>query len=119
MGVQISRVAGGKVAKNGISASGWVALSGSVIFCTVGIFYFFAGYVIRVTMQHRTYISETLCHQIKNGANFKKCKIFAKFAHIWRAVIPEILISTNVSVYQILGGYVPCEQHYGLSLIHI
>ena len=111
MGVQILRVAGDKISKNGVLACGWVALSRSVIFCAVGIFNFFAGCVIRDTWQHRTYICETLCHQIKNGANFKKCNFFAKFAHIWRAVIPEILIRRNVSVHQIVGGYVPCEQH--------
>jgi len=70
VGVHILRVAGDKVSKNGILACGWVALSRSVIFCAVGIFNFFAGYVIRDTWQHRTYISETLCHQIKKWREF-------------------------------------------------
>jgi len=70
VGVQMLRVAGGKVSKNGISACGWVALSGSVIFRAVGIFNFFAGYIIADTWEHRTYISETLCHQIKKWHEF-------------------------------------------------
>ena len=59
VGDQISTVAGGKVTKNAISACGWVALSGSVIFCTVGIFNFFAGYFSRDIVQHHAYICET------------------------------------------------------------
>ena len=41
-GLQISRVALSKVAKNGISDCGWVALGGSTHFCTVVISNIFA-----------------------------------------------------------------------------
>ena len=47
MGAQILAVAGGKVAKNGISDYGRVALGGSLNFCTVGISNLFAGSVSR------------------------------------------------------------------------
>jgi len=43
VGVQISKAARGKVAKNGISDCGWVALGGSLNFCAVGISNVFAG----------------------------------------------------------------------------
>ena len=36
VGIQISGVAGGKVAKNGLAVWRWVTLRGSLIFCKVG-----------------------------------------------------------------------------------
>jgi len=56
VGVQISKAARGKVAKNGISDCGWVALGGSLNFCAVGISNVFAGFVSRDIWQHRSCI---------------------------------------------------------------
>ena len=50
----------GKVAKNGLAVWRCIALSGSQIFCNVGIFNFFADYVSRDICQQLAYICETL-----------------------------------------------------------
>ena len=70
VGVQISRGARGKVAKNGISNCGWVTLGGSLNFFTVGISNIFAGFVSRATWQHNAYICETYWWRIKKLGEF-------------------------------------------------
>jgi len=54
-----SRVAGVKIAKNGMSDCGWVDLGGSLLNCATGNFNIFGGYVSRHIWQHHTYIYET------------------------------------------------------------
>ena len=82
MGVQISRGAGGKVAKNGTFDSGWVTFSGSLTFCVVGISIIFAGNVSRDISQHDAYICETSWWRIKKLGTFKKVQKMVIF--VWR-----------------------------------
>jgi len=70
MGVQILRGAGGKVAKNGTSDCGWVALAGSLNFCTAGISNIFAGFVSRDIGQHDAYIIDFNLWRIKKWGEF-------------------------------------------------
>jgi len=72
VGVQILAVAGGKVAKNGISDGGWVSFAGSQNFSTIGISNIFAGYVSWDMWQPETYICETFWGVLKNWGTFKK-----------------------------------------------
>ena len=70
MGVQISAVAGSKVAKNCISDYGRVAFGGSLNFSTIGISNIFAGYVSRDIWQPESYICETFWGRIKKVGDF-------------------------------------------------
>ena len=79
VGVQISAVAGGKVAKNGNSDCGRVAFGGSLNLCTVGISNIFAGYVSRDMWQPETYICETFWGRIKKWGTFKKVEKMSIF----------------------------------------
>jgi len=64
VGVQISRTAGVKVAKNGMSNCGWVGLGVCVPNCATGISNIFAGFVRRDIWQHRRCIFGSFCWRI-------------------------------------------------------
>ena len=89
MGVQISGVAGGKVAKNGIAVWRWVALSGSQKICHERIFNFFAEYVSGDTRQRRAYIPETRYCEIKEIGRILKDAKKSKIGHFRTAVSPR------------------------------
>ena len=96
--VQISGLAGGKVAKNGLAVWRWVTLSGSLIFCTVAIFNFSTDFVSGVMREHKTCISVYLLCVIKKLGDFEKMQFFENIAHIRTAVYPTIIKSRNASV---------------------
>ena len=77
--VQISRAAGVKVAKNGMSECGWVALVGCVPNCATGISNIFAGFVRRDMWQHRRCIFGSFYWRIKKLGAFKKLPKMAIF----------------------------------------
>ena len=98
MRVQISGVAGGKLAKNGLAVWRWVTLSGSLTFCNVGIFNFSTDFVSGVMREHKTCIFVYLLCVIKKLGDFEKMQFFENIAHIRTAVYPTIIKSRNASV---------------------
>ena len=79
VGVQISRAAGVKVAKNGMSDCGWIALGGSLPNCATDISNIFASFVRRDIWQHRRCIFGSLYWRIKKLGAFKKLPKMAIF----------------------------------------
>ena len=97
MEFQISGVAGGKVAKNGLALWRWVSLNGSLIFSAEAIFNFSTGFVRGFIKEHSACILVYFLHAVKKLGDFEKMQFFQNIAHFRKAVFPTIIKPRKLS----------------------